>query len=108
MLTVEQMNALAERVAYKPGWSITFRLGRHEGHHATIETRVPDAYDPEQTVPLRVECFLSPNDVVSEVTLLTWIAYRLARIEVHESREFMRLDGKVWSDPHADGADQDL
>jgi hypothetical protein len=99
---------VAGRVTYKPGWSVSFRMGAHEGHHATVRTQVPDAYDTTKMVPLVVECFLSPNDVKTEGTLLDWIGYRLARIETHECREFFRVDGQLWSDPHADGADADL
>lgn len=108
MLTVDQMNAVAAEVTYKPGWSVEFRMGRHEGHHATIQTRVPDAYDTAKIVPLKVECFLSPNDVASEETMLVWLGYRLGRIETHEMREFLRFKGEVVSDPHAEGADADL
>jgi hypothetical protein len=107
VLTVEQMNAIAGRVTYKPGWSFEFRMGAHEGHHATIRTQLPDADDPGKTVPLTFECFLSPNDVADEESLIRWLAYRLGRIEIHESREFLRVDGRVVSDPHAEGADAD-
>lgn len=106
MLSVEQMNALP--VSYKPGWSIVFRMGRFEGHHATIRAVLPDAYDPDKTTSLVVECFLSPNDVATEESLMAWLVYRLARLETHEAREFLRLDGVPLFDPHAEGADADL
>jgi hypothetical protein len=42
-----------------------------------------------------------------DAALLDWLLWRCCRIECHEAREWLRLDGKPWSDPHAEGADRD-
>lgn len=107
MLSIEQAQAMAGRVSYKQGWTFDIYQGRHEGVHCTISAALPDAYDQGQTLTIHVETFLSPNDMADADALITWMLYRASRIEVHEAREFLRLDGTPWSDPHADGADQD-
>jgi hypothetical protein len=108
MLTTSQMQAVLDRVTYKNGWAFHIYAGRHEGTHCTITTSVPDAYNPDTMTTLSIETFLSPNDTRDEASLVEWLLYRCARIEVHECREFLRLDGKPWSDPHGQDADQDL
>lgn len=105
MLTTPEVQAILERVAYKPGWKIQAYDGRFEGQHIAITTVVIDAYDTSKTVTLDVHSMLPP--MADEQALMSWLAWRLGRIEVHEMREFLHLDGSPWSDPHAEYADQD-
>lgn len=107
MLTTGQIILHLARLSYKPGWKFEYYVGLHEGPHLVIWTRVKDAFNPEQTVDLDVQCFLSPNDIESEETLNKYLAYRLGRIESHECREFFKHDGKVIDSPHKEHADRD-
>lgn len=108
MLTEDEINDHLDRITYKPGWSFAAYTGRWEGMHLTISTLVDDAFKPGEMVTLRVECFLSPNDYKDTEALEAWLMWRLARIEVHEMREFFKRDGKVVSSPHAEFADRDF
>jgi hypothetical protein len=92
-------------VTYKPGWKIQAYDGRFEGQHIAITTVVADAYDPTKTTTLDVHSMLPPQ--ADEEALMSWLLWRCIRIECHEAREFLRVDGAPWSDPHAECADQD-
>lgn len=105
MLTVPQIAEVLARVTYKPGWTFQVYDGRWEGPHMVIRTEVPDAYDPGKAVTLDVHSMLPP--MRDGLAVVEWLAWRCARIEVHEMREFLRIDGELPFDPHADGADQD-
>jgi hypothetical protein len=89
-VTPEQVQAHLDELDYKPGWTFHAYAGRWEGMHVAIGARMPDSYHPGQMIDLQVECF------------------RLARIEVHETREFLRRDGRPVDDPHAEFAERDL
>lgn len=73
-----------------------------------IQTKVANAYNPDEHQLLDVHCYLSPNDIESTETLERWLLYRLGRLEQHECREFFRRDGKIIDDPHRPNADRDL
>lgn len=106
MLSIREVQDHLARVTYKSGWSFEAYDGRWEGHHIVINTQVPDAYLPGKTVTLDVHSMLPPLESVD--ALNRWLMWRLARIEVHEMREFFRIDGKIVDDPHAEFADRDL
>jgi hypothetical protein len=105
MLTTSEIQSVLDRVQYKPGWMLKVYDGRHEGQHIAITTVVPDAYDPDTDVTLDVHSMLPP--MRDHAAVLEWLAWRLGRIESHECREWLRLDGTCWSDPHGPDADQD-
>ena len=106
MLSVPEIQEHLAAITYKPGWTIRAYMGRWEGPHVVITTVVPDSYHPSETVTLDVHSMLPP--MRSGDDLDEWLAWRLARIEVHEMREFLRRDGKPIYDPHAEYADRDL
>lgn len=106
MLTTGQVEAALERVTYKPGWTFRVYDGAWEGQHLVIRTAAPDAYQPGQTTDLDIHSPLPP--MPDEAHLHAWLMWRLARIEVHEMREFYRVDGQPVSDPHGPDANQDL
>jgi hypothetical protein len=106
MLTLAQVKAHLERISYKPGWSIKAYQGRWEGLHLVINTCVQDAFKPDTMVTLDVHSFIPYPETAQE--LERWLMWRLARIEVHEMREWFKVDGKVIDSPHAPEADKDL
>lgn len=105
MLTVADIQAELARVTYKPGWTFTAYQGRWEGPHLAITAVLPDAYHPEHTVTVDIHSMLPPLPDVA--ALHSWLAWRLGRIELHEMREFLRVDGQPIFDPHAPYADRD-
>ena len=106
MLTTTQIQEQLARISYKPGWSFRAYDGRWEGQHLVITTEVEDSYRPGETTTLDVHSMLPP--MADADALHAWLAWRLQRIETHEMREFLKLDGKVLFDPHAELADRDL
>ncbi|MCA1841293.1 MAG: hypothetical protein LC723_13385 [Actinobacteria bacterium] len=104
-LSINYIQELLNYVEYKPGWKFVVYEGRWEGAHLQIIVDMPNAYRPDETTTVDIHCFLPPMETASEFH--RWLMWRLGRIEIHEMREFYRVDGKVWDDPHAEHADRD-
>lgn len=105
MLSTAELQNILKKVSYKPGWSFEIYDGEWEGQHLRITTVVPNAYSLNDNLEIDVHSVLPP--IPDEQYFHIWLMKRLARIEVHEMREFYRVDGKIVDDPHRDGADQD-
>lgn len=99
-LTDRELGDLLSRVTYLPGWTFKFHRDQHEGVVLTIEAMVPDAYHPEKDVMLRIHTYVPP--VTTPNGFYEWLLWRLERIASHETREWLRVDGKPVSDPHAE------
>ena len=108
-LTHEEIRAILARVSYKPGWTIVAR--RHPfGTYVLIDATVPDAEYVEQwrRNPYPIEYIPSTRigvracvpQVSTERDFLDWLAWRMIKVERHESREFFQVDGKPWDSPH--------
>jgi hypothetical protein len=106
MLSTTEIQAELQRITYREGWTFTAYDGRWEGQHLTIRADLPDAYNPGHTVTVQVESALPPIPDVDY--LLIWLAWRLGRVENHEMREHLRVDGAPVYNPHASFADRDL
>jgi hypothetical protein len=106
MLTTAQIRDELLRVTYRSGWSFEVYDGAFEGQHIVIRAKVIDAYHPGQTVDLDVHSMLPP--MPDAAYLHRWLAWRLGRLELHEMREHLHLDGKPIFDPHAPYADRDV
>lgn len=108
MLSTAEIQSYLTRVSYKPGWVFSYYEGRWEGPHLRIYcAEVPDSFTPGETTVLDIHCFLSPNDIADTTALNRYLMYRLGRIEMHEMREFFKVNGKVVSSPHMPHADRD-
>lgn len=101
-LTVPELQAALDRVTYRPGWTFTAYEHPFEGPHLLIVAPVPNAYRPEETVDLGIRSPLPP--MWTEHGLIVWLAWRLGRVESHEMREWLRVDGRAPFDPHAEAA----
>ncbi len=104
MMTTEQIAAHLKRISYKPGWELEVYDGRWEGQHLVVHVPVQDSFTGEPTT-LEVHSVLPPMRDADG--LEEWVAWRLGRIELHETREFLKRDGKVIFNPHGPDADQD-
>ena len=103
---MEEIQDHLDRITYKPGWSFLAYEGRWEGHHIAITTCVPDAFNPGKNVTLDVHSMLPPMESTDDLD--RWLMWRLARIEVHEMREWYKRDGWVIDSPHVENAERDL
>lgn len=99
MLTDTEIQAELDRVTYRQGWTFSVYEDDWEGSHLLITAPVPNAYQPDETITLGIRCPLPPMPDASY--LHCWLAWRLGRIESHEMREMLRIDGVAVFDPHA-------
>lgn len=106
MLTTAQIQEHLASVTYKPGWRFEAYEGQWEGQHLVITASVLDAEaEAEVYTLLNVHSMLPP---LSDIDALNrWLLWRLSRLEVHEAREFFRVNGEVVFDPHAPDAERD-
>lgn len=99
------MQNVARRMSYKPGWSFTVYEGEWEGPHVAIKVEgLPNTYQDEP-IDICVHSMVPPMEHPGQFT--RWLAWRIGRIELHEMREFLKLDGKILYDPHAPFANED-
>lgn len=99
MLTIDALRSALKRVTYRPGWRFILYQSEHEGIWMSVKAEVPDAANPSKTTVVNVRTAVPP--IPHEAYFWTWLAYRLKRIESHESREYLKVDGKPLDDPHA-------
>jgi hypothetical protein len=108
MLTTAEIQEHLKRITYKDNWTFSYYEGVWEGPHLNIYcSEIADSFNPGKMTALDIHCFLSPNDIASTESLEIFLMYRLARIELHEMREFFKRDGKIISSPHMPNAEHD-
>lgn len=106
MLGLPELTELVSQVEYRPGWKITVGDDLWEGLYLRIVAPVENSYSPGETQDLGITTYISPNDRRDAHCFDTFLAWRLARIESHEGREWLRRDGRAIFDPHADKPDE--
>jgi hypothetical protein len=101
--------ALANRLIYKPGWQITAEdhTNRFEG---TIKVRIDypaqnsNRDQAEQGYPETIQTYASfpivVGDCEDDATLYRRILDALVKIEIHEAREFLRVQDSFWAPFH--------
>lgn len=111
-LTVEEVRGILAARSYRPGWTFTAYAGETT-RAVIIEIRatVEDSYQPGRGAPLEIYSPM-PDYVDDELAFDKWFAWRLQRLEVHESQEWYRRPGRDFPwvpvfNPHRDGADRD-
>jgi hypothetical protein len=105
-LSVHEMQAHLRRITYRPGWRFDLYPGAWEGPHLEVLADVPDADGMGELVTVSVVSAVPPMDTLDQFE--RWLGWRLARIESHEMREFLKRDGVAIYDPHAPDAHRDL
>jgi hypothetical protein len=98
VLSHHAIEAIVSRVTYKPGWELVVRDLPVQGTYLSVYADLENSYAPGTTVPLRIHSPIPP--MADADALLTWLAWRLRMIEVHELLEWLKIDGKPWIDPH--------
>lgn len=97
-LTPSMIAEEVSRFTYRPGWKLTTYMHPWEGIHLYIVADVVDSNDDSQLTQLRISSPIPPMPTVEYLGY--WLAWRLARIEIHEALEFLRYDGERVVDPH--------
>ncbi len=101
MLSSQDIRAALAAVTYKPHYAFHFTESR-EGWTMWITcSAMPNAYRPDEPFRFEVETFI-PRYLADVEAFYDWLAWRLEFLEAHEAREWFRVNGKPWSDPHAE------
>lgn len=99
MLPYADIEATVSRMAYRPGWSLSTFIDPHEGPKLRILASVPDGYHPGRSIDLGITARI-PTLVRSRADLAEWVLWRLLEVEAHECREYFRIGGVLYRDPH--------
>lgn len=94
------------RHSYRPGWTMSIGT-RHDGtHEFRFRYTVFDSRNPDTECTLQSRYFLNTDLIAAhrdpEFAFTEELRRTLEDIELHESREFLRRDGVIVNDPHAD------
>lgn len=108
---LERVKSALEIVRYRPGWTITAHpcpVGNHAW--VLIDGEVPDAERWDHDLPAwrnRSRDNMTRIAVRAVVPCFTeleqfydWLAWRLKRVDRHESREFFWVGPGPWDSPH--------
>lgn len=98
MLTFNELAAALSVLSWHPGWTLSVVTDRWEGPVLRVEADTPNSYQSGETVHLDIRSHIPPMASVEQFH--TWLAWRLGRIAIHESLEWLRRDGKPLFDPH--------
>jgi len=99
MLTTEQLAHELDRINYRPGWTLTVHTDVHQGPTLRIVATVQDGYNPDALIDLGIDARIP--DIITTVELFhRWLLWRVLEVESHECREYFRLDGELYRNPH--------
>lgn len=98
-MTPAHVQLLLDRVSYRdPSWR--FSVEPTLRFTATL----PDSRNPGATTDIDVVAPIPPEALADERSFLRWLHSRLVEHEFHECREWLRVDGRIWDDPHVEAS----
>lgn len=106
LLGMADLQAILGQVTYRD-WAFNAYLGVHEGPHLQIVAMVQDAFGPGK-VPLDIHVRIPRVARRDEDHFLDWLLERIQIAENHETREFFKVQGRVFNSPHKENADRDV
>lgn len=89
------------RFTYKPGWTFTIGPGFGAGLQLRIVVECEDTYHPGEKVKIGKAIALPPFVHGDEAGFAHLLAREIQDMEAHESREWLKRDGVVFDNPHA-------
>lgn len=89
-------------VEHRPGWTFTVTEHPFEGVMVRVEVDTVNTYRPPDPITLGIDSFVPPCRTAAQ--FYDWLLWRLHRIESHECREWFRVNGTAWRDPHKEDA----
>ena len=102
MASYDWLAAELRRYTYKPGYQLLLDRGTmRDWPRLIVKYEAPDSRDPSRRIPIVAQQII-PDLPEDAEFFATWLERALFDIEVHESREWLRRDGTVCNDPHAD------
>jgi hypothetical protein len=90
------------RWEYKPGWRLRIvpDPGPWETGILSVRYETPDSRNPLRTIAIGGSEIVSLSVVEGMVPFGVWLESALMRMEEHELREWLRVDGELYDDPH--------
>ena len=96
-----EVRATLARVSYRRGERWTFRADQiGEDVRVRMCATVLDSRQPGRLLDLGIDTWPPADALEGEGPLVRWLLGRLIEHEVHEAREWLRLDGEQVDDPH--------
>jgi hypothetical protein len=100
-LTLDAVQAILSRASYRHGECWRFEADRVGSEmRVRLHATVSDARRPGEMVDLGVDSWPPADALTDEPALVQWLLGRMIEHEVHEAREWLRLDGQQVDDPH--------
>lgn len=107
MSDLESLRAELARFTYRAGWNLTIDGSgnpRYGGVFTlTVDYETPDAHHPDRPVRVVARRTVPDLAIMVEDSFTVWLQSVLFDVELHESREWLRRDGVLVQDPHAQG-----
>ncbi len=107
-LTHSDLSKFFSQIVYYPGWEFEVVEQFPEGLHLHIRCTLPNSYaeapgaDPSKPKFVSLD-IISPLPPMRDIQAVKdWLVWRLSRIATHETREWLRFEGELISDPHGE------
>lgn len=97
---IEWLTRELERWSYKPGWRLSVSNNMFMPHFMT-SFKCEDTYNPGSMIEPCKATPLFRVPIHDEDVFARWLAREVRDVEIHESREWLKRDGKIYDDPHA-------
>lgn len=102
------LRAQLERHTYRPDWRIEIHGSGipdsvYGDHRLVVKAMVQDTYQPDRRILIKSQNIVPLHlaEMRDEQEFTRWLQQALFDIEMHESREWLRRDGKLFDNPHA-------
>lgn len=92
------------RWTYRPGWTFELKpepVGRVYGAVLIIRYEAPDSRTPGVVTTIQSRTLVDPILLQDMIFFGKWLQHEIFNVERHESREWLRRDGHLYDDPHA-------
>lgn len=99
-MRVEWVREQLKRFTYKPGWRFTV-FAHFLMPQFVIRFKCEDTYNPGKSIEVGKATPLRFVPIGDEKAFAEWLAHEVKDVEIHESREWLKRDGKIFDDPHA-------
>jgi hypothetical protein len=105
---IEWLQQQLNRYAYKPSWVWRLDEGTpslwNARFYVCIEFSAMDAWNPPKVIQLKSVVPVPPwiPECRDPIMFKRWFQTAIFETELHESREWLRLDGQLVDDPHKD------
>jgi hypothetical protein len=111
MLSLLEVQALLDRISYKPNWKFRYYTPRLAFNDLLLDNAgtirmivtVEDTYNPGKTIDVNFDVPLYELHLDNETNLLRYLLNRVFAAEAHEAREWFKVDSQLYDDPHANG-----